>query len=83
MLPNGPIRKVIMLKVKFEDLKKFSLTRSSELETYKLSKFFENYFFAQMLPNGPIRKVNKWSKLNKLNKLNKSNKYASRTSSTC
>ena len=38
-------------------LKKSSLTRSSELETYKIFENFRKFFFAQMIPNGPIRKV--------------------------
>ena len=47
-----------MLKVKFEDLQKnFPLLGHQSWRLRKFSKFFEKIFFAQMLPNGPIRKV--------------------------
>ena len=45
-LPNGPIRKVIILKVKFEDPQKifpYWVIRAGDLE-----KFFEKIFLAQM-----------------------------------
>ena len=52
---NGPIRKVIMVKVKFEDLQIFFTTRSTRLDTWKIFQkfFFSKIFFAQ--------KVSKWS----------------------
>jgi len=44
--------------VKFEDLQKnFPLLGHQSWRLRKFSKFFEKIFFAQMLPNGPIRKV--------------------------
>ena len=41
MLPNGPIRKIIMLKVKFEDLQKIFPKGVSHTQT--LRKIFENF----------------------------------------
>ena len=37
--------------------KKFSLTRSSQLETKKIFEVFQKKIFAQMLPNGSTREV--------------------------
>ena len=52
---NGPIRKVIMVKVKFEDLRNFLLPGQpgSTLRNFSKKFFFEKNFFAQI--------VSKWS----------------------
>ena len=52
---NGPIRKVVMLKVKFEDLRIFLLPGppGSRLRKFFKKNFFRKIFFAQ--------KVSKWS----------------------
>ena len=53
---NGPIRKVITLKVKFEDLQIFFyFTRSLARHLEIFRKFFEKTFLAQNFLNGPIQ----------------------------
>jgi hypothetical protein len=53
---NGPIRKVIIVKVKFEDLRNFfyyQVNQARHLENFSKKIFFEKIFFVQ--------KVSKWS----------------------
>ena len=53
---NGPIRKVIIVKVKFEDLRNFfyyQVNQARHLENFSKKNFFEKNFFVQ--------KVSKWS----------------------
>ena len=56
---NGPIRKVIMVKVKFEDLRIFLLPGQpgSTLRKFFEFKFCRKIFLALMILNGPNRKV--------------------------
>ena len=54
---NGPIRKVVIIKMKFEDLRIFFTTRSTWLYTQKIFQNLFDFFLLKKFLNGPIRKV--------------------------